>query len=413
MAKSYPVSPLASPLPELGIVSGVKIAALEAGIRYKNRKDLMMMVFAPHTVAAGVYTKNKCPGAPIDWCRSALEKGKGNARALIVNSGNANVFTGKAGLQTTTQTAEKAASLLNCQPEEIFISSTGVIGEILPEEKITTHLPTLAIQLQEGSWEDAARAIMTTDTFPKAAIRTITLEGKTITLQGIAKGSGMIAPDMATMLCYVATDAAITAEALQAMLNHTVTTSFNAITVDSDTSTSDTLMVFATQQAGNSMITNVNSMEAQRLQSSLHDILHELALMVVSDGEGASKLFEVSVSGAHSDHSAHKVAMAIGNSPLVKTAIAGEDPNWGRIAMAVGKSGEPADRDKLSIAIGGVTIAKEGSVVEDYNEAPVAKHMKGTHIHIAVDLGLGAGKSRIWSCDLTHGYIDINGSYRS
>ncbi|MCQ9154326.1 bifunctional glutamate N-acetyltransferase/amino-acid acetyltransferase ArgJ [Acidomonas methanolica] len=411
MAKTFAPSPLALPLPPLAALAGLRLGAVEANIRYKGRTDLMLMEFAPGTTVAGVFTRNKCPGAPIDWCRAQLPGG--TARGLLVNSGNANVFTGRAGVETVESSAAAAARALGCAPSEIFLASTGVIGEKLPADRIVAALPALVAALRVDGWEAAARAIMTTDTFPKAARREARIGDVTVLIQGIAKGSGMIAPDMATMLAYVATDAALPASVLQALLESGVRGSFNAITVDSDTSTSDTLMLFATGQAGNAPVGDAHDPALADFAAALGEVLTELAIMVVRDGEGASKMMTITVRGAVSDGSAHRVALAIGNSPLVKTAVAGEDANWGRIVMAVGKAGEPADRDRLSVAIGGTVIAAKGTVVEGYDETPVIAHMKGQDIVIEVDLGLGDGRATIWSCDLTHGYIDINGSYRS
>ena len=406
MAAASAISPLALPLPALAPIRGVRLAAGEAGIRYAGRTDVFLAEFAPGTTVAGVFTRNKCPGAPIDWCRHAL--GGGSARALVVNAGNANVFTGKAGREATAATAKAAAALLGCTDREVFLASTGVIGQTLPHEKLTAALPPLHAALTEHGIETAARAMMTTDTFPKAATRTLQMGGQEVTITGIAKGSGMIAPDMATMLCFVFTDAAISAAVLQPMLAECVAGSFNRTTVDSDTSTSDTVLVFATGQAGNTPGADLPSFAA-----ALHDVLLDLALLVVRDGEGAQKLVRIDVSGAVDDASAQRVAMAVANSPLVKTAIAGEDANWGRIVMAVGKAGEPADRDTLSVAMGGVWMARNGTVVPDYDETPVVAHMHGREIAIAIDLGIGEGAGTAWTCDLTHGYIDINGSYRS
>lgn len=411
MAKALPLSPLAQPLPRLAPVAGVRLGAVAAQIRYKDRTDLMMMEFVPGTTAAGVFTRSKCPGAPIDWSRAALAQGK--ARALVVNSGNANVFTGRAGVLATQISAAAAARVVHCPATEVFLASTGVIGEPLNAEKISDAMPTLYEALTPEGWEDAARAIMTTDTFPKAATRQVELGGKIVTIQGIAKGSGMIAPDMATMLGFVVTDAAISQDVLQSLLSDGTERSFNAITVDSDTSTSDMVLVFATGQAGNAEITSATDTALTAFREAFDSLLLELALMVVRDGEGATKMFTVRVNGAVSDESAKKIALAVGNSPLVKTAIAGEDANWGRVVMAVGKSGEPANRDTLSVAIGGTWIARQGTVVEGYDESPVVAHMKGQEIEIQIDLGLANGHAQIWSCDLTHGYIDINGSYRS
>ncbi|MDI3306176.1 MAG: bifunctional glutamate N-acetyltransferase/amino-acid acetyltransferase ArgJ [Acetobacteraceae bacterium] len=409
--KDLPVSPLALPLPEIPSVPGVRLGSIEAGIRYKGRADLTMMEFAPGTTVAGVFTRNKCPGAPVDWCRAALKGGR--ARALVVNAGNANVFTGKAGREAVEASAAAAAKLVGCEPGEVFLASTGVIGEPLPHERLTAALPALHGALSPGRWQDAARAIMTTDTFPKASVRTASIGGARVTIAGIAKGSGMIAPDMATMLSFVATDARIPAPALQALLERGVARSFNCITVDSDTSTSDTLLLFATGQAAHAEVPAEGGAILADFARALDEVLMDLALMVARDGEGAQKLIRIDVTGAVSDDSARRIGMAIANSPLVKTAIAGEDANWGRIVMAVGKAGEPADRDRLSIAVGGIWMARDGGVVPGYDEAPVVAHMKGREVEITVDIGLGQGRATVWTCDLTHGYIDINGSYRS
>jgi glutamate N-acetyltransferase/amino-acid N-acetyltransferase len=400
------MSPLEVSLPTLPPVAGVSLAATAAGIRYRDRTDLVLVELAPGTTVAGVFTRNKCPGAPIDWCRAALAGG--TARALVVNAGNANVFTGAAGRAATSATAAATAMLVGCTPEQVFLASTGVIGEVLPHDRITAALPVLHAALRDDAWEAAARGIMTTDTFAKGSTRIAMLGGIPVRISGFAKGSGMIAPDMATMLCFVFTDAALPAPLLQAMLCRGVEASFNRTTVDSDTSTSDTVLLFATGAAANDGAADVTDFE-----SALNEVLLDLALQVVRDGEGAQKFIRIDVSGALDDASAHRVALAVANSPLVKTAIAGEDANWGRIVMAVGKAGEPADRDSLSVAIGGVWMARNGSVVPGYDEAPVVAHMRGRDIHIEIDLGLGRGCNTAWTCDLTHGYIDINGSYRS
>ncbi len=403
-----PVSPLAVALPALPAMDGVRLGAAQAGIRYQGRTDLVMVELARGTQVAGVFTRNKCPGAPVDWCREHLAQGK--ARALVVNAGNANVFSGRAGADAVRTTADAASELVGCRPGEVFVASTGVIGEVLPHEKLTAALPALHSTLAADRWEEAARGIMTTDTFPKGSTRTVDLAGGSVRLTGIAKGSGMIAPDMATMLAFVFTDAALPAEALQDALSAGVKRSFNATTVDSDTSTSDTVLLFATGCAKHD---KPGKKDLRTFRDALEAVLHDLALQVVRDGEGAQKLIRIDVTGAVSKKSAHRIAMAIANSPLVKTAIAGEDANWGRIVMAVGKAGEPADRDRLSIGVGGTWMARHGAVIPGYDEGPVVAHMKGHEIAIAVDLGLGDGKSTAWTCDLTHGYIDINGSYRS
>lgn len=411
MAAPPAVSPLAVALPALPPLAGVRLGTAAAGIRYHGRTDLLMVEFAPGTSVAGVFTRNRCPGAPIDWCRAALAGG--TARGLVVNAGNANVFTGRAGHEATAATAAAAAALLGCPPEQVFLASTGVIGEILPYPRITAALPGLHAALAPDAWEAAARAIMTTDTFPKAARRTARIGEAEIKIQGFAKGSGMIAPDMATMLCFVFTDAGIPAALLQPLLARAVAGSFNCTTVDSDTSTSDTALLFATGQVAHPAIGSAGGELLAGFTEALDAVMLDLALQVVRDGEGAQKLIRIAVSGATTDESARRIGQAVANSPLVKTAIAGEDANWGRIVMAVGKAGEPADRDRLSVGIGGVWMARAGGVVADYDEAPVVAHMRGREIVISVDLGLGAGRATVWTCDLTHGYIDINGQYRS
>jgi len=408
---ALPTSPLAIPMPELPPLAGVRLGSAEAGIRYAGRTDLVMAALPPETAVAGVFTRNRCPGAPIDWCRAAVQKGR--ARALVVNAGNANVFTGRAGVEAVDATAEAAAGLLGCRAHEVFIASTGVIGEVLPHARLVAALPALHASLSEDGWDAAARGIMTTDTFPKAATRTALIDGSPVRITGFAKGSGMIAPDMATMLAFVFTDAKLPAVLLQDMLARGVKRSFNCTTVDSDTSTSDTVLLFATGQAAHAPVGKNDDKLARGFRDQLDGVLLDLALMVVRDGEGAQKLIRVDVTGAMSGKSARRVALAVANSPLVKTAIAGEDANWGRIVMAVGKSGEPADRDRLSVGVGGTWMARDGGVVPGYDETPVVAHMKGREISIKVDLGLGTGKGTAWTCDLTHGYIDINGSYRS
>ena len=409
--QAHPISPLALPLPEMPPVPGVQVATGMAEIRYRAREDVMAMAFPAGTTAAGVFTKNRCPGAPVEWSRAALKGGK--ARGLVVTSGNSNVFTGKAGRETCARTAEEAARILDCKPKEIFLASTGVIGERLPTEKLVGALPKVFGAVAEAGFDHAARAIMTTDTFPKAATRTAMIGETTVTIAGIAKGSGMIAPDMATMLSFLATDAKIPAGALQALLKKGCDKSFNCITVDSDTSTSDTVMLFATGVAKHPRVPAEGGPVLKDFARALNEVLMDLALMVARDGEGAQKLIRIDVTGAVTARSAHRIGMCIANSPLVKTAIAGEDANWGRIVMAVGKAGEPADRDSLSIAVGGTWMARDGGVVDGYDETPVVAHMKGREVEITVDIGLGRGKATVWTCDLTHGYIDINGSYRS
>jgi glutamate N-acetyltransferase/amino-acid N-acetyltransferase len=405
------VSPLAVQFPELAPLAGVRLGAAEAGIRYRNRADLVLMELAAGTTVAGVFTSNRCPGAPVDWCRSAVKGGR--ARAVVINAGNANVFTGRAGHEACAATAAATAGLVGCPPKQVFIASTGVIGEVLPHDKLTAALPALHASLREDGWSDAARAIMTTDTFPKGATRLARIGETEVRINGIAKGSGMIAPDMATMLCFVATDAKIPAPAVDVLLRKGGSRSFNCTTVDSDTSTSDTLLLFATGAAKHPRVPADGGRVLRDFAEKLDDLLLDLALQVVRDGEGAQKLIRIDVSGATTARSAKRIAMSVANSPLVKTAGAGEDANWGRIVMAVGKAGEPADRDRLSIAVGGVWMARHGGVVPGYDETPVVAHMRGREIHIEIDLGLGRGSATAWTCDFTHGYIDINGSYRS
>mgnify|MGYP001805900395 CR=1 FL=1 len=408
------VSPLA-PLtfPALLPVAGVRLATGNSGIRYQGRDDLLAVRLAQGTTVAGVLTRSRAASAPVDWCRDQLSRGV--ARGLVVNAGNANAFTGKAGVATVQATAHAAARLWGGEAEEIFVASTGVIGQPLAADAVARALPGLENGFADGeaAWTAAARAIMTTDTFPKLATRRTLIDGVPVTLNGIAKGSGMIAPDMATMLAFVFTDATVAAPALQAWLTAANTTSFNSITVDGDTSTSDTLLLFATGQAGHPPVMDADDLRGAAFRAALSDLLQDLAHQVVRDGEGASKFVTVAVTGAESDVAARHIAFSIANSPLVKTAIAGEDANWGRIVMAVGKAGERADRDRLRICIGGVLICAEGMEVPGYDEAPVVAHMKGRDIVIAVDLGLGDGAATVWTCDLTHGYIEINGSYRS
>ena len=412
---SATVSPLAPKrFPKMPAVPGVRIATAEAGIKYKGRTDLMVMTFDEGTTVAGVFTRSKCPSAPVDFCRQNL--GGGSARMLVVNSGNANAFTGMKGRETTRLTGEAAAKAAGCKTEEVFLASTGVIGEPLDAGRFAHLLDGLVEKAEGGAWAEAGKAIMTTDTYPKYATATVVLGDTEVTINGIAKGAGMIAPDMATMLSFVATDAAIAAPVLQEMLRKGVGKSFNAVTVDSDTSTSDTLLLFATGAAARRGAQQIDDPRDPRLASfrrALNRLLRNLALQVVRDGEGARKEIEVSVTGAKSSRSARRVALAIANSPLVKTAVAGEDANWGRVVMAVGKAGEPADRDKLSIFFGDIRVAHEGERDPAYSEALASATMKNDVIVIRADLALGGGKARVWTCDLTKEYVAINGDYRS
>ena len=408
----HKISPLApkrfAKLPPLG---GVVLAAGEAGVRYKHRTDVMLAVFAPGTKVAGVFTKSKTASAPVDWCKACLPKG--SARALVVNSGNANAFTGRAGLKGAGDVAVAAASAVGCGADEVYLASTGVIGEPLPAEKITAVLGSLKAGATANRWREAAQAIMTTDTYPKLAKASAKIGGKIVQINGIAKGSGMIAPDMATMLSFVVTDAKLPPRVLQDLLGEGVKPSFNAITVDSDTSTSDTLLLFATGAAGNKPVRAASDPALRDFKKKLNAVLLDLALQVVRDGEGAGKLIAVNVMGAEDDAAAKKIALSIANSPLVKTAIAGNDANWGRVVMAVGKSGEAADRDRLKIWFGKQLVAEKGERAPAYNEEKATKEVSKPEVEIGVDLRLGKGKARVWTCDLTHGYIDINGSYRS
>jgi glutamate N-acetyltransferase / amino-acid N-acetyltransferase len=416
---STAVSPLApTDVPDMPAIAGVKLATAAAGIRYKGRTDVLLAIMDKGTTVAGVFTRSKCPSAPVEWCRAKLAGGKsaGSARALVVNSGNANAFTGKTGRQATTMTAAIAAKAVGCQPGEVYLASTGVIGEPLDATKFDGVLGDLAPQTTAGGWMDAARAIMTTDTFPKVATATVKLGKTKVTINGMAKGAGMIAPDMATMLSFIFTDAPITAGALQSLLKAGVEDSFNAVTIDGDTSTSDTLLAFATGAAASRGAPKISRASDPRLKpfvKAFHAVLANLAEQVARDGEGARKLVEIIVEGAVSKASARRIAMSIANSPLVKTAVAGEDANWGRVVMAVGKAGEPADRDKLSISFNGIRVANRGARDPSYDEAEVSAAMKQPKIGIKVALGLGKGRDRVLTCDLTKEYIAINGDYRS
>ena len=407
------ISPLAPiGFPSLEPIAGVQLSSVPAGIKYQGRDDVMLAVFESGTTVAGVFTQSMTAGAPVMISRSHLQS-RAAPKALIVNSGNSNAFTGKKGEQAVLETCQAVADAIDCQPQQVYVASTGVIGELIPKQRIFDVIPQLVRELGDNNWEASAKAIMTTDTFPKGATVKTQINGKTITINGFAKGSGMIAPDMATMLAFVYTDAAIPGTVLQALLAEANEQSFNSITVDSDTSTSDTCLLFATGNAGNDEPSHINDEGLQSFRIALAELMRDLAVQVVRDGEGATKLIKVRVTGA-ADHSAAKVvAKSIADSPLVKTAIAGEDANWGRVVMAVGKSGEMADRDKLRIKMGGVLITEQGELVEGYDEAPVATHLKGQEVTIETDLGIGDGSATVWTCDLTHGYIQINADYRS
>jgi glutamate N-acetyltransferase/amino-acid N-acetyltransferase len=407
------VSPLApTNVPELPPIAGVRLATAQAGIRYANRTDVLLMMFDEGTTAAGVFTKSKCPSAPVEWCRDHLKAGK--ARALVVNSGNANAFTGKSGRDACKFTANLAARAIGCKPGDVFLASTGVIGEPLKAQAFDGVMDGLVAGAKPGDFFAAAQAIMTTDTFPKVATATAKIGTAKVTINGIAKGAGMIAPDMATMLSFVFTDAAIAAPALQSLLKDGVADTFNAVTIDGDTSTSDTLMMFATGKAKDCpRIARAADPRLKAFKKALLAVLADLSEQVARDGEGARKLVEIVVEGAVSKASARRIAMSIANSPLVKTAIAGEDANWGRVVMAVGKAGEPADRDRLSIWFGGIRVAHKGARDPGYDEAAVSAAMQKPEISLKVALGLGKGRDRVLTCDLTKEYIAINGDYRS
>jgi glutamate N-acetyltransferase/amino-acid N-acetyltransferase len=409
------ISPLApKSVPNMPDVAGVRLATAAAGIRYAERTDVLLAVLDKGTAVAGVFTRSKCPSAPVEWCRAKLRGGK--ARALVVNSGNANAFTGRNGRDAAKFTAALASKAVGCKINDVFLASTGVIGEPLKAERFGGVMDKLVADARPGAWLDAAKAIMTTDTFPKLATATARLGKATVTINGVAKGAGMIAPDMATMLAFVFTDAPISAAVLQKLLKAGVEDSFNAVTVDGDTSTSDTLLAFATGAAaafGAPRITKASDARLKAFRAALDSVLCNLAEQVARDGEGARKLVEIIVEGAVSKRSARRIALSIANSPLVKTAFAGEDANWGRVVMAVGKAGEPADRDKLSIWFGGIRVAHKGARDPSYDEAAVSAVMKKPEITLKVALGLGKGRDRVLTCDLTKEYIAINGDYRS
>jgi glutamate N-acetyltransferase/amino-acid N-acetyltransferase len=407
------VSPLApARFPEMPEIAGLRLAVVGSGLKYKDRPDLLLAAFAPGTTVAGVLTQSTAPGAPVEWCRAHLSAGI--ARALVVNAGNANVFTGAKGRVAVEAMASASALAVGCRPAEVMVASTGVIGEPLEHEKITAKIAELPARFGLDHWELAAKAISTTDTFTKGAHLTAEIAGVPVNIVGIAKGSGMIAPDMATMLAFVFTDAKLDTSVLQPMLKRNADTTFNSITVDGDTSTSDTLLLFATGKAEPHLAPADHRDPLLRgFEKALHSVLKDLAIQVARDGEGAQKLIQINVTGAASKRAARKIGLAIANSPLVKTAVAGEDANWGRVVMAVGKSGEKADRDAMSVAFGGIEIARDGARVASFDEAPVTAHMKGREVLIETDVGVGRGKATVWTCDLTHGYININADYRS
>jgi glutamate N-acetyltransferase/amino-acid N-acetyltransferase len=410
--KTSPLAPATTP--DLPPIDGVRMATAAAGIRYKGRTDVLLTLLDPGTTVAGVFTQSKCPSAPVEWCRAQLKGRK--ARALVVNSGNANAFTGKNGRLACAFTAKIAAAAVGCEQTDVFLASTGVIGEPLDASAFDGVMDGLVADATSDHWLDAARAIMTTDTFPKLATAAAKIGKTAVTINGLAKGAGMIAPDMATMLSFVFTDAPIAAPLLQTLLKEHVADTFNAVTIDGDTSTSDTLLVFATGAAaarGAPRISKASDPRLKGFRKAFHSVLANLSEQVARDGEGARKLVEITVEGAVSKKSARKIAMSIANSPLVKTAIAGEDANWGRVVMAVGKAGEPADRDRLSIWFNGIRVAHKGARDPGYDEAKVSEAMKSPTIALKVGLGLGSGKDRVLTCDLTKEYVAINGDYRS
>jgi len=410
----HKVSPLApKSYAKLPPIAGVSLGTAAAGIKYKGRDDVLVISLPEGTAAAGVFTTSKTASAPVEWCRAGIAKG-GRGRAVVVNSGNSNAFTGKAGVATVEATVMEAAAAVGCDEDEVYVASTGVIGQALNPSPLLTGIHMALNAAGPDQWDRAARAIMTTDTYPKLSTRKARIGDATVTINGIGKGSGMIAPDLATMLVFIVTDAAIAPAALQSLLAEGSDRSFNAITVDSDTSTSDTVLLFATGTAkGARLVKRAGDPALAEFRKALDELLLDLAHQVVKDGEGASKFIRIDVSGAESEKAARRIGLAIANSPLVKTAIAGEDANWGRVVMAVGKSGEAADRDRLSIRMGGVDVAKNGVAVPGYDETPVARHMKGQDIDIEVDVGVGKESATVWTCDLTYEYIRINADYRS
>jgi glutamate N-acetyltransferase/amino-acid N-acetyltransferase len=403
-------SPLAMPFPDSPAIAGVTVRVARAGYKNWGRCDLTFVELVEGTAVAGVFTRNVCCSSEVELGREQVRLGR--ARALVVNAGNSNAFTGYRGRAAVEGIMAQVAEHLGCAPSDVFVSSTGVIGVPLPQDKARDGLQA-AFAAAECTWKEAAATIGTTDTFAKGATASAMVGDTRVNLVGIVKGSGMIAPDMATMLGYIFTDAAVEPGFLQAMLTAASARTFNCITVDSDTSTSDTVLAFATGQAGNPPLCSVDDRGADAFTSALHDVCRQLAHLVVRDGEGAQKFIEVAVCGAESDDSARRIGLAVANSPLVKTAIAGEDANWGRVVMAVGKAGEPADRDRLSIGFGGHWVARNGQPLADYDEGPVARHLQGKEVTIEIDLGIGDGRATVWTCDLTHGYISINADYRS
>lgn len=408
-----PVSPLApESFPEMHDVSGVELAVAETGLKYTGRPDLLLVKMPAHTTCAGVFTKSKTPAAPVDWSKDALSATGGKVQGLLVNAGNANAFTGSRGMTTAKESAACVADVLSCAQPDVVLASTGVIGEPFEASLLTPFIKEASTRLSGGGWLDAANAISTTDTFPKGASQKTRLNGKEVTITGITKGSGMIAPDMATMLGFIFTDAAMTSEVLQTLLNRVTEKSFNAVTVDGDTSTNDTVFLFATGGESEA-VSDANDPALADFEAQLTAVAIDLAQQLVRDGEGATKFVTITIDGAEDDVAAKKIALAIANSPLVKTAVAGEDANWGRLVMAVGKSGEAVNRDALSIWIGDQHVAENGMVRADYSEADASAHMKQKDIVFRLDVGVGSGSATVWTCDLTHGYISINADYRS
>jgi len=414
VAHDPPRSPLApAAFPAIPAVAGARLAAADTGLAGGGRRDLTLIELTPGTAVAGVFTSSRMPSAEVDWCRAALAATGGAARAILANAGNANAFTGAAGAAAARASAEAVAERLGCSPDEVLLASTGVIGQRLPTEPITRGVDRLRGELAGDAWEPAADAIRTTDTFPKGAWATAEIDGVPVTVAGIAKGSGMIAPDMGTMLGFLVTDAALPAGVLDRLLRAANADTFNCVSVDGDTSTSDTVLLAATQQADHAAVTDPGDPRLAAFRDALHCVMADLAAQLARDGEGASRLITIRVDGAEDDGAARRIGLAIANSPLVKTAVAGGDPNWGRIVMAVGKAGERADRDRLAIWIGGHLVAREGEGVPELDEGPLAAHMAGREIELAVDVGVGTGAARVWTCDLTDRYVAINADYRS
>ncbi len=408
------VSPMAVPLPVMPPLAGVEIATARAGFYKYEREDLVLMRFVEGTSAAGVFTRHGVGSAPVDWCKKQLAASKGeDVRALVINAGCANSFTGKPGADAVRRVASAVAKRFDCRQRDVMAASTGVIGVLLDDAKITARLPDAEVRLAADSWQAAARAIMTTDTFAKGATATALIDGVKVRINGIAKGSGMIAPDMATMLAFVATDAAIAPGALQTLVNLYTRGTFNAVTVDGDRSTNDTLLLFATGQSGSPKIHRAGDKLLADFRDKLEGVLLDLAIQLVKDGEGATKFVKITVAGAESAASARKIARTIAESPLVKTAFAGEDANWGRIAMAVGRADEPMNRERMSIKFGPLWAARDGLVAADYSEAKMSAYMKKQELEVSVDVGVGRGHAVVWTCDLTKQYVAINGDYRS